>query len=145
MSKFTDQTREAADSGLAFEKETVQALCKHLQAPWTILQDSASAMRLTTGLNLAYQPDVVLLNESTGKSVAVELKRSLALSMPNLLKFKQIQSAYAKSGTDFVLVVYRSDEEKSADRRILEYGINTINASSAEQAAARIAELFSRS
>lgn len=138
MSKYEDKPTASRGYDSALEEQIVEGLSRQLKAPWKIQRDPGDMQFSTANADLRYTPDVVLRNEDTGKLVVLEFKQNMSLSMPNLMKFQRIQSAYESSGAEFLLVVHGDQETPKSDSRFTEYGINAIDVTRVEDAAGEI-------
>ena len=112
--------------------EIAESIERKLNPPWRLQYQEESLDVSVAGWAIHYTPNFVLTNETTGQALAVEIKNSVSLSMPNILKLQHIQSAFAKLGTDF-LVVVRGDasDDGRANLRLAEYGIHSVAATDA--------------
>jgi hypothetical protein len=125
----------------AFEQELADTLVLTLPSSWTLQHQAPPLDVQAPDLDFQYTPDMVVRNESTGQSLSVEVKNSVSLSLPNIMKFRRIQSAIEQSGGDFLLVVHgETPGAGGAKRWLSEYGINAVGASRAEEAAGMIAK-----
>jgi hypothetical protein len=139
MSKYEDKSTSSPGYDSAMEEQIIEGLSRQLKAPWKIRRESADVRLSSSDAVMGYTPDLVLTNEDTGKVVVVELKQNLSLSMPNLIRFQNIQSEYEKSGAEFLLVVHGGESQNSnSESRLSEYGINAVDVTHAEDAALAI-------
>lgn len=141
MNKVQAAPREYASTA---EKEIAEFLVKTLAAPWK-LQPEVMPMEVpSAGGGLRYVPDFLIVNEATGDSLSVEVKSSRSLSMPNLIKFHDIQTAIEGAGARFLLLVHAdSPDAASAKSRLGEFGVRAATVRSAADAAHVIEEQLS--
>ncbi|WP_305821480.1 hypothetical protein [Massilia brevitalea] len=138
MSKFDHGGRSAEQHPSVLEEHFIEGLAKTLHAPWTMQREAGSVAYSDADHERRYRPDVLLTNEVTGRTVAVEFKSNLSLSMSNLIRFKQIQSAYEEAGTEFLLVVHNNSNAPTSKSQLAEYGIKAIDVRDPAQAAYEI-------
>lgn len=127
------------------EREIAQVLEKTLTAPWR-LQGRIQSFEVPSGeRGLRYTPDFVIRNESTGESLSVEVKDSISLSMPNLMKLRDIQSAVESDGSKFLLLVCSGVSDAVRPGATLsEYGLNAVTVRGATDAARVIEQRLMR-
>lgn len=89
--------------------------------------------------DMHYTPDFLIRNAATGHALAVEVKSTISLSLPNVLKISDIKAAFEKQGTDFLVVVHGdAHDTPRANARLNEFGINAVGVSRPADAAAEI-------
>lgn len=123
----------------ALEKQIGDSLQRTLAPPWSLEYPAQSVDVRTGGGQMNYTPDFLIRNSTTGNALAVELKSSSSLSIPNIIKLQHVQAALEKQGTAFLIVVHDgSRDEPVANARLGEYGINAVGVSGAVDAAGAI-------
>lgn len=141
MNKVRSSPREYAS---AVEREIAHALERTLTAPWKLQSRIESLEVPSVGSGWRYTPDFVIRNESTGETLSVEVKSSLSLSMPNLIKLHEIQSAVESDGSKFLLLVHANTGDTAKPSSMTgEYGVNAVTVSGASEAAHVIEEHLS--
>jgi hypothetical protein len=123
----------------AVEKEIGESLKNRLVPPWGLKYPTESVGVSSGSWTMNYAPAFLITNSATGRVLAVEVKSSLSLSLPNILKLQHIQTALKQVGVDFLLVVHGgSFEEPGPNSRLSEYGVHAVDVSGDVDAAGEI-------
>lgn len=138
MNSSATQTASQRQYASAAETELIESLESMLTYPWRLKYPEES-LDVRAGAGINYTPNFLIMNETTGRALAVEIKNSLSLSLPNIIKLQHIQSAFKNLGTDFLVVVHGDvSEDAGANARLSHYGINAVGVSRAIDAARAI-------
>ena len=102
-------------------------LSSRLRAP-LVWDDYAAPMQVDAvdGAKYVYQPDFVIRNAETGKTLFVELHSVHGLSLSILVKFKYVNAAVRRAGDDFLLLIEGVADSDAIQRRLTDSGIHSV-------------------
>lgn len=108
-------------------RRLANVLAGSLRAPLVWEHDSAAMqVDVADGTKFDYQPDFVIRDADTGRTLFVELKSAQGLSLSNLVKFKFVSAAAKRAGDDFLLLVEGAADAAAIQRRLISQDIHAV-------------------
>jgi hypothetical protein len=78
------------------------------------------------GAKFVYQPDFVIRNAETGRTLFVELQSVYGLSLYNLVTFNFVNAAVRRAGDDFLLLVEGVADSDAIQRHLTDSDIDSV-------------------
>lgn len=102
-------------------------LSSSLRAP-LVWDDYAAPMQVDAmdGAKFAYQPDFVIRNPETGRTLFVDLQSVRGLSLSNLAIFKLVSAAARRAGDDFLLLIEGKADSDAIQRHLTDGEIHSV-------------------
>jgi hypothetical protein len=109
------------------ERRLADFLSHNLHAP-LVWEPVAPALQVDTagGTIFKYQPDFVIRDVDTGRTLFVELQSVQALSLSNLVKFKFVSDAAKRAGGEFLLLVEGDADAAAIQRSLASQGVRAV-------------------